>query len=77
MNIPKPKSLPIASDNLDLVMSVIKYFDKHPSIIKIKATAFDSTFYFRKTSCNEVKKIIINLTLKSLARKIFSLRSLN
>ena len=48
----------MASDNLDHIMSAIKYFDKHPSIVKIKAKALDSTFPFRKTSCNEVKKII-------------------
>ena len=52
LNIPKPKSFPMASDNLDPIMSVIKSFDKHPSIVKIKAKAFDSTFHFRKTGCN-------------------------
>ena len=54
----------MASDNLDPIMSVIKSFDKHPGIIKIKAKAFDSTFHFRKTSCNEVEKIISNLNIK-------------
>ena len=54
----------MASDNLDPIMSVIKSFDKHPGIIKIKAKAFDSTFHFRKTSCNEVEKIISNLSIK-------------
>ena len=64
LNIPKPKSFPTASDNLDPIMSVIKSFDKHPSIVKIKPKGFDSTFHFRKTSCNEVEKIIINLNIK-------------
>ena len=64
LNIPKPKSFPTASDNLDPIMSVIKSFDKHPSIVKIKAKGFDSTFHFRKTSCNVVEKIIINLNIK-------------
>ena len=49
LNIPKPKSFSMASDNLDPIMSVIKTFDKHPNKVKIKAKAFDSTFYFRKT----------------------------
>ena len=64
LNIPKAKSFLTASDNLDLIMSVIKSFDKHPSIVKIKAKGFDSTFHFRKTSCNEVEKIISNLNIK-------------
>ena len=45
-------------------MSVIKSFDKHSSMVKIKAKAFDSTFHFRKTSCNDVEKIISNLNIK-------------
>ena len=64
MNIPQPKSFPMASDNLDAIMSVIKSFNKHPRIVKIKAKGFDSTFHFRKTSCNEVEKIISNLNIK-------------
>ena len=32
LNIPKPKPFPKASDNLDSMMSVIKSFDKDPSI---------------------------------------------
>ena len=59
-----PKSFPIASDNLDPIMSVIKSFDKHQSTVKIKAEAPNSTFHFRKTSCNEVEKIISNLNIK-------------
>ena len=64
LDIPKPKSFPIASDNLDPIMSVIKSFEKHPSIVKIKAKTLDSIFYFRKTSCIEVEKIISNLNIK-------------
>ena len=52
LNMPKPKSFPMASENLDSSMSVIKSFNKHPSIVKIKTKALDSTFYFRKTSCD-------------------------
>ena len=61
LNIPKFKFFPMGIENLHLIMSVIKSFDKHPSIVKIKA---DSTFHFRKTSCNEVEKIISNLSIK-------------
>ena len=64
MNIRKPKTFSMAIKNLDPVMSVIKYFDKHPSIVKTKAKALGSTFHFRKTSCNEVRKIIHNLNIK-------------
>ena len=60
----KPKFFPMANGNLDPIMSVIKSFDKHSSIVKIKAKALDSTFHFRKTSCNEVEKIISNLNIK-------------
>ena len=68
-NIPKPKPFPKASDNLDSMMSVIKSFDKDPSIFKIKAKGFDSTFHFGKTSCNEVEKIISNLNIKKSCQK--------
>ena len=64
MNIPKPKSFTTASDNLDPIMSAINSFGKHLSIVKIKTKGFDSTFQFRRTSCNEVEKIISNLNIK-------------
>ena len=64
MNIPKPKSFPMASENVDPIMSVINSFDKHPSIVKVKAKALDSTFHLRGTSCIEVEKIISNLNIK-------------
>ena len=54
----------MASESLDPVISVIKSFNKHPSIVKIKAKALDSLFHFRKTSCNEVEKIISTLNIK-------------
>ena len=65
LNIPKPKFSRMASGNLDTIMSVIKYLDKYPSIVKINAKAFDSTFHFRKASCNDVEKIISNLNIKN------------
>ena len=42
----------MVSGNRDSIMSVIKSFGKHPSIVKIKIKAFDSTSNFRKTSCD-------------------------
>ena len=50
----------MARDSLDSIMPVVKSFHKYPSIVKIKAKAFDSTFHFKKTNCNEVEKIISN-----------------
>ena len=63
-NIPKPKPFPMASNNLDPIIPVIKSFDKPPSKVKIKAQTFDSTIPSRKTSCNEVEKIISDLNSK-------------
>ena len=51
------------NNNLDPT-SVIESFDEHPSIVKIKARGFDSTFHFRKTSCNEVETLVSNLNIK-------------
>ena len=55
----------MAHENFDPIAYVIKSFNKHSSI-------------FQKNSCNEVKRLLVISTLKSLAKKkIFSLRSLN
>ena len=54
----------MASDNLDTIMSVIKSFDKHPSIVEIQAKALDSNFHLRKTSCSEVGKVVSDLNIK-------------
>ena len=54
----------MAIENLDPIMSVIKSFDKHPSIAKIKIKVLESTFHFRKADSNEVKNIINNLKIK-------------
>ena len=64
MNIPKPTSFPISNGNLNPIMSVIKFFNKHPSVVKIKTKGLDSTFHSRKTSRNEVENIIGNLNMK-------------
>ena len=74
LNIPKPKSFPMESDNLHPIMSVIKSFNKNQSIVKFKAKALSFTFNFRKTGCNEVEKTISNLLT---SKKIFPIRSLN
>ena len=44
LNIPKHKSFSMASDNLDPIMSVIKFSGKLLSIVKTKTTAFDFSF---------------------------------
>ena len=64
LNIPKTKFLSMASGKYDPIMSIIKSFNKHPSIVKVKAKALDSNFHFKKTSCNEVEKIISNVSIK-------------
>ena len=52
------------SENLEHVVSITKSFGKHASMVKIKARVFDSTFNFKKASCNEVEKIIDKLNIK-------------
>ena len=75
LNTPKPTTFPMASDNLDPTMSVINSFDKHPSIVKVKAKAFD---FSEKLAVMKLKRLSVISTLKSLAnKKIFPLRSLN
>ena len=64
LNIPKPKAFSMTGENLSPIMSIIKSFKKHPSIVKIKTKSLDSTFHFRETSCNEVEKITSNLYIK-------------
>ena len=59
----------MAGVNLNPIMSVIKSFDKHQSIVKIKAKALDLTFHFRKTSSNEVGKITSNLNIKKFCQQ--------
>ena len=54
----------MASENLDTIMSIIKSFDKQPSIVKTITKALNSTFHFRKISCNKVEKIVNNLNSK-------------
>ena len=65
----------MARDSLGSIMPVVKSFHKYPSIVKIKAKEFDSTFHLKKTNCNEFEKIISNKKLAN--KKIFSVRSLD
>ena len=69
LNIPK-QSFPMVSGNLDPIMSVIKFPDKHASIVKIKAKVLDSTFHFRKKlAAVKLKRLSVISTLKNLANK--------
>ena len=73
LNIPKPKSFPMASDNLDPVMSVIKSFDK---LSRLKRMI--QLFISEKLAVMKLKRLSVISTLKILAKKkIFPLRSLN
>ena len=56
LNTQKPKCFLMASDKLAII-SVIKSFNKHPTIVKIITKAIDSIFHFKKTSCIEAEKI--------------------
>ena len=67
--MPKPKSFQMTSENLDPIMPVIKSFDKHLSIVKTKVKALGSTFRFRKSSYNEIEKIISNLSIKKSSQQ--------
>ena len=77
LNISKSKSFPNARNNLDPILSVIKYFDKHQSIVKIKAKEFDSSIHFRKKlAVMKSKRLSVISTWKRLTnKKIFPLRS--
>ena len=60
----------MVSGNLDPIMSVIKFPDKHPSIVKIMAKVLDSTFHFRKKlAAVKLKGLSVISTLKNLANK--------
>ena len=79
-SIPKPNSFPMASENLDPIISLIKSFDKHTSTVKTKTKVFSSTFHFRKTAVMKLnlKRLSVISTWKSfISKKIFPLRSSN
>ena len=49
--------------------TIIETFDKHPSILNIKKRKLDSVFSFRKTTQEEVLKVIQDLNSKKSCRK--------
>ena len=50
--------------NHDPVLPVINTFQNHPSVANIKQREFNSTFSFRNTNENEVRKIFKNLNVR-------------
>ena len=78
MNIPKPTFFPMATKSLDPNMSVIKSFDNHPSVVKIKLKRLTQPFISEKLAVKKLKRLLVISTLKCLAnKKIFPLRSVN
>ena len=62
-----PKIQDNASDiksNHDPVFAAINTFQNHPSVVNIKQRKFNSTFTFKNTNENEVRKIIKNLNVR-------------
>ena len=78
LNIPKPKSFPMANNNLDPIMYVIKSFDKHRVQSKSRLKRFIQPFISEELAVMKLKKLPVISTLKSLAsKKIFPLRLLS
>ena len=50
--------------NHDPVLAAINTFQNHPSVVNIKQREFNSTFSFKNTNENEVRKIIKNLNVR-------------
>ena len=50
--------------NHDPVLAAINTFQNHPSVFSIKQREFNSTFTFKTTNENEVRKIIKNLNVR-------------
>ena len=69
LNIAKPKSFPMASKNLDPIMSVIKSFDKRQGIVKTKTKALKQPSISEKLTTVKLKRLSVFLTLKSLTNK--------
>ena len=51
-------------ENHDPVLSAVNTFQNHPSVVNIKQREFNSTFSFKNTNENEVRKIIKNLNVR-------------
>ena len=50
--------------------TIIKTFEKHPSIFNIKKRKVDSVFSLRKTAQEEVSKVIRDLNIKKVIRQV-------
>ena len=50
--------------NHDLVLAAINTFQNHPSVVNINQRELNSTFTFKHTNENEVRKIIKNLNVR-------------
>ena len=50
--------------------TIIKTFEKHPSIFNIKKRKLDSVFSFRKTAQEEVSKVLRDLNIKKVIRQV-------
>ena len=46
------------------MLAAINTFQNHPSVVNIKQREFNSTFTFKTTNENEVRKIIKNLNVR-------------
>ena len=59
--------------DLEPIMSITKSFDKHPSAIKIKCKAFESSFHFRKIwlqwRWKGYQKNLVAMKMKRLSEK--------
>ena len=63
LQIPKIQDLSDIRINHDPVLAAINTFQNHPSAVNIKQREFNSTFNFKNTNENEVRKIIKNMNL--------------
>ena len=55
--------------NTHSLSTIIETFEKHPSILNIKKGNLDSVFSFRKTTQEEVSKVILDLNTKKSCQK--------
>ena len=63
LNIPKKYHCFLNDMDSDLVLSVFKTFENHPSIKNIKSEKFSSTFSFENTYTDVVMKVINNFSV--------------
>ena len=70
-NIVSDLKIPKTQDNVfdiksnhDPVLAAINTFQNHPSVVNMKQREFNSTFTFKTTNENEVRKVIKNLNVR-------------